>query len=462
MAGVVTAHYLSPSAFYQFVWCALGCLCLLITLKWNYRYMLIVALIAGAVIGLWRGSIDQAGRIKFEPFIGQAVEVTGKLKRDVDVDARGSLRLQLTNPVINQQPLTGIIWASTANNDQIERGDIVTVQGNLAEGFGMYSATMYRAKTIKSQRPTPGDIAGRLRDKFASAVRKVIPEPQSSLGLGYLVGQRRYLPIELDDALRVAGLTHVVVASGFHLSTIVRFARRLFEKLSRFLATAVTSAVMLCFVAVTGLSPSMTRASLVTAFSLLAWYYGRKFHPLVLLPLVAAITVLVTPSYIWGSMGWQLSFAAFAGVMILAPLVQRYFFGDKRPGTIRQLLGETISAQLATWPILVYGFGQFSTLATVSNILILPFVPLAMLLTFIAGIIQLFVPFAAVIFALPASWLLGYMIATVEYIASLPFAMQELKISIWWAVVAYLALVLACFYMWYRTKFSLRDTNIVE
>ena len=60
-----------------------------------------------------------------------------------------------------------------------------------------------------------------------------------------------------------------------------------------------------------------------------------------------AITVLINPSYAWGDVGWQLSFAAFAGVMLLAPLLQSYYFGDKKPGTVRQILGETIAATLA-------------------------------------------------------------------------------------------------------------------
>lgn len=462
LIGALAAHYINPIWFSGLAWLLLGITLLLVGLKFNYRFMVTILLLSGGLIGLWRGSGDQLQRAQYQPLVGQSVQVSGKLKADLDVDQRGNLRLQLADPVINQQQLQGIIWVSTDGNGPIERGDIVSLTGQLDEGFGSFAAAIYRADVVRVQRPIPGDVAGRWRDKFADNVRQSVDEPQASLGLGYLVGQRRFLEPELDEALRIAGLTHVVVASGFHLSTIVRFVRRWLEKLSRFLATAVTSFVTLGFLAVTGLSPSMSRAALVTGFSLAAWYYGRKFHPLVLLPFVAALTVLVSPSYIWGSLGWQLSFSAFAGVMILAPLLQRYFFGPKKPGTVRQLLGETISAQLATWPILAVGFGQISTLAIFSNLLILPFVPLAMLLTLLAGVSQIVLPLLAGVFGLATNYLIGYMVAVVEYIAGLPFAIQPVEVSIWWAVLAYLAMIGTCVYMWRQTNFSLRDTNIVD
>lgn len=102
-------------------------------------------------------------------------------------------------------------------------------------------------------------------------------------------------------------------------------SRKLFLKLSKYLSALLSGIMILCFMAVTGLSPSMTRAGLVSSMSLLAWYYGRGFHPFVLLPVAAAITVLLQPSYVWGDLGWQLSFAAFIGVMVLGPLLQAYF-----------------------------------------------------------------------------------------------------------------------------------------
>jgi len=206
----------------------------------------------------------------------------------------------------------------------------------------------------------------------------------------------------------------------------------------------------------------MSRAGLVSGLSLAAWYYGRKFHPIVLLFLAIAATLLINPSYAWGDLGWQLSFAAFAGVMIVAPLMHRYLFGDKKPGMIRQILGETVSAQLATAPILIASFGQLSNVAIISNLLVLPLVPFAMLLTFIAGVGSLVVPAIAGFVGMPATWLLHYMVSVAEYLASLPWAMSVVQLPWWGVVLCYVVIIGVCLYMWRVTKFNLRDTNLVD
>ena len=90
-----------------------------------------------------------------------------------------------------------------------------------------------------------------------------------------------------------------------------------------------------------------------------------------LLLFAASLTVLLNPSYAWGNIGWQLSFAAFGGVMIVAPLLGAYFFGQQRLPTVVQIFFETLSAQLATLPIILYVFGKFSAVAVLSNICLL-------------------------------------------------------------------------------------------
>jgi competence protein ComEC len=174
------------------------------------------------------------------------------------------------------------------------------------------------------------------------------------------------------------------------------------------------------------------------------------------------MTVLINPSFAWGDLGWQLSFTAFVGVMVVAPLAQRYFFGEKKPGTMRQILGETVAAQLVTLPILVLAFGQFSNVAVVANLLVLPFVPLAMLLTFIAGIGGLMLPSVAGVIGLPAQWLLQYMTSVAEYLSKLPWAQVQIEINGWFVAVSYVVIMLGSVYMWRKTKFNLRDSNIVE
>jgi len=459
--GVVLAQYVRNSYLSSLFSLIVAIIIIAIALWQKYIYLIPILIIGGILFGLWRGSISQNELAQFEPLYNKVISISGNVKDDVDTGSSDQIIIRLDNLVMGDKSLVGTLWI-TATGDDIKRGDILHLNGTLKEGFGNFSGIIYRATIKKVIHPQPGDVARIVRDWFADAVRRAIPDPEASLGIGYLVGQRRSLPVDLALALQIAGLTHVVVASGYNLTILVRLTRRLFVKVSKYLSALSAITMIVAFIAITGMSPSMSRAGLVSILSLAAWYYGRKFHPIVLLLLAIAVTVIINPSYAWGDLGWQLSFAAFAGVMIVAPLAQRYLFGDKKPGMIPQILGETISAQLVTAPIIIASFGQLSNVAIISNLLVLPLVPIAMLLTFIAGVGSLAIPAVALITGLPATWLLHYMVSVAEYLASLPWAMSNVQIP-WWGVVIYYGIIVgACLYMWRATKYNLRDVNLVE
>jgi len=115
-----------------------------------------------------------------------------------------------------------------------------------------------------------------------------------------------------------------------------------------------------------------------------------------------------------------------------------------------------------TAPILIAAFGQISNVSLIANILILPLVPLAMLLTFIAGLGVLVLPASAIFIGKPAQWLLDYMIKVAEYLSSLPWAISKIELSATMVGIAYLFIVLVCIYLWKVTGYNLRESNIVK
>jgi competence protein ComEC len=445
------------------IWLAAAILTAL-SLFHNRRWWAVILIAAcGMIVGWERGAVLRIELAGYAPYYNQQATLEGKIAEDVVVSENGEQQIRLGGIVLNNQKLPGQVWVNTGSRLDLKRSDVITVEGKLGEGFGNFPATIFRANVTNAERPRPGDVARIVRDWFAEGVRQAIPEPEASLGVGYLVGQRSTLPPELDEQLRMLGLTHVVVASGYNLTILVRFARRAFAGISKYLATAAAGTMIAAFVLVTGFSPSMTRAALITGLSLLAWYYGRKLHPIVLLIVGAAITALINPLYIWGDLGWFLSFAAFAGVILLAPLFRHLLWpGVKNPGTIKQILSETTAAQLLTMPIIAFAFGQYSVLALPANVLILPLVPFAMLLTFFAGLAGvMFMPIAKV-FGFPADAVLSYMTTAVDKLASLPWAEGELAFGPIELVASYALLLALGIFLWRKTKHDFRNDNIVE
>jgi competence protein ComEC len=413
---------------------------------------------AGLTVGLWRGSNEMHALQAYEPRLGSFVSVQGKVSEDVGHGDQGDTRMQLINIRLDGKPLHGKIWVSTQTDKQVKRNDTVLVRGVLDEGFGNISASISPAELTDLKPTSQTDKALLFRDWFTTGIRQGIPEPQASLGAGFLTGEHSSLPSELSDQLKIVGLTHAVVASGSNLTVLVGFTRRLFTRVSKYTATMAGALMTAAFILVAGFSPSMTRAGLVTGLSLAAWYYGRRIHPLVLLPLAGAITVMLNPSYLWGDLGWYLSFGAFAGVLLLAPLMQSYFWGkDYKPNLLMEIFIGTTAAQIATMPVILLSFGTYSTYALLANMLVIPLVPLAMLLTFISGIIGVTIPAVADFIAWPAALVIKYMTSVIDWSANLPGAQGTIVFGVVGLLISYAAMIFSVTYMWRKTKHNFRN-----
>jgi len=424
------------------------------------RILLIFACIGGALLGLGRGTVAMGDIAKYNAYYGHQVTLTGAVADDIDIKSQGA-HMTLKYIHIDGHAFAGTVFATVKGGNDAKRSDSITVKGILSEGFGGFGASIM-GDAVRLQRPIPGDVALSIRDGFAGDIRQAIAEPEASLGIGYLLGQKSALPSDLADALKVAGLTHIVVASGYNLTILVRIGRRLFAKVSKYLAMLTGASLIVGFIAMTGLSPSMTRAGLVAGLSLWAWYYGRKFHPVTLLAVAASVTVLVNPSYVWGDLGWLLSFAAFAGVMIIAPIATAYYFGDENMPFIGQLLIETIAAQVVTLPIMILAFQQLSVIAPAANLLVLPIIPIIMFLVAAAGLFAMVIPSLASMAGWPAEQLLHVQISIINWCADIPWALEKPHWQ-WWGAAIYVAAVsVVVVHMKLRANYKLYTASVVE
>ena len=227
--------------------------------------------------------------------------------------------------------------------------------------------------------------AVQIRDWFASRISNQLPETESGLGLAYLLGIRDNLPTTLKDGLRIVGLTHIVVASGAHLSIITDAVRKIFGKISRFASLLFATIFTILFMVMVGWTPSILRAGIMAILSLAMWYVGRKFAPWRLILITMSITLIINPTYLT-DLGWILSFASFAGIMLLSPAIQQFFFAEHKIGFVAETVLTSVAATLATIPVTLYFFGSLSLISIIANLLILPTLPYAMMATFAVGI----------------------------------------------------------------------------
>ena len=195
--------------------------------------------------------------------------------------------------------------------------------------------------------------------------------------------------------------------------------------------------------------------------SIVTAYYGRGWRPLNLILFAAVITCWLNPSYIRGDISWYLSFLAFGGVMILAPLIHTRFKNKFFDSLIGSVALESICAEVMTLPYILHTFGQMSRIGLLANVMVVTLIPLAMLLSLIAGLAGMLAPFIAGWLAWPAALLLNYMLDIAHLLAGLPHIFVEgigLSAMQMFALYACVAAMLSL--LWSKSRKSAKITEM--
>ncbi len=424
--------------------------------------MLLAMLFFG--IGWWRGSVYVEKLAVHESFHYQKVTLVGRATEDAVYGQRYQLEFPVTDVRViapERTPLTGNLMIRGFGEAAIYRGDTVQVTGKLYPTRGNNLGGISFAELEVVDR---GNFwLDNLRREFAAGMQSALPEPAASFGLGILIGQRTTLPEATDDDLRHVGLTHIIAVSGYNLTIIVLACRRLLAKRSKFQATAACLALVGLFLLVTDANPPIVRASIISVLAIAAWYYGRSIKPIVLLLVAAAITVVANPVYLWGNVSWYLSFLAFFGVLVLAPLITKRIFGAREPGMVTSILIETACASVLVLPYVLFIFGETSLVSLPANLLVVPFIPLAMLLALIAGLAGMWLPALAGWFAWPATWLITYILDIAKLLARVPHAfIQNIGFPLAYMIFSYAVIAIFCTITWHRIKQRNLTTENIE
>lgn len=421
VAGIIAGAALTLAT--EPIFSGLACLAvatilLLVAIFHTTRITVILAFLAGIIFASCRIAPEVADAKLTSALAGQTVTISGTIAAEPSATSSG-ITITLANFEIQDAALRGTLYIQLAKTDSsanLLRSDRLTLTGKLGDAFGTYAGTMFRPEIIAVERSDPGDLAIKFKNFFAGKVREHIPSPAADLGLGYLVGDKTGLPEDFSDALRAVGMTHVVAASGAHLGILVGLIKKLFGKLSKFAGLLFSLLVIFAFALVVGFTASMTRAALVAGLSLLFGYVGRQFTPLRLILFVAALTLLLSPTNLL-NLGWQLSFASFFGILILAPHLTHFLYGGKKPSWLASMLITSLATSLICTPLLIFSFGTFSLLSFVANLIILPTLPYAMLLVFLSGATS-FLPLLATPISTLATFLLNFHIAFINFLSA--------------------------------------------
>ena len=283
----------------------------------------------------------------------------------------------------------------------------------------------------------------RFKNSIIASYQKVLTPKQAALLSGLIFGERGKIDKDFKNAMSLSGTTHLTALSGQNITIIVvAIAAAVGLIFPQFWTFITTILIILGFVAMTGFDASAVRATIMGFTVLLANLVGRIYNPRNSIALAAFLITFLNPKSLVFDVGFQLSFMAVLGIIYLRPALKILLrFGDK-PGFLawRENLLMTLSAQLATAPVLIVVFGGFSLLAFLANILILLFIPLTMSLGFFMGLFGFISYYLALIVGFLASLLLDYEIFIINFFAKISLPINP-NFS-FWGVLAYYLLLL--------------------
>lgn len=340
----------------------------------------------------------------------------------------------------------------------LSRGDIITFSGTikLPESFETdakttfnypgylasqnIGATMDRVEILQvTPKKTPIENLDHLFYFCRTQIRKYVPFPASSLIAGVLLGDQSGFSKNMLQEFRSAGLSHVIVLSGFNVTLVANSVYNLFSKRKKIseeknsnqnnkfknvfggknFALVSSFLILGLFLLFVGPTLALMRAALMTSCTLLVKHYRLGNHMMRALLLAALIIGIINPYTLLYDISFHLSFLATFGLIafgtMFSRLIETRFSWIPEKFELRETLSSTFAAQLGVLPIMMFQMGSVPLISPLINLIVVPLVPYLMILGALI-ILTCWLPLVPWIFGI-ASWIISSFVFFVAHLS---------------------------------------------
>lgn len=432
------------------------------------HYFLFALLFSSAALGVLRFDVSNSSLEKhaLDFYLEKEVTARGVIAAEPDVrETNTKLTVHLSS--LEGEKINARVLVTTHLYPELFFGDEVLVRGVLAkpgtfsENGREFDYAEYLAKDnihYVFLFPEVSFVAGgrgdpvmhallRVKEKFLEAVASVIPEPQSALGAGLVLGAKQSLGEEWLERFRKAGLIHIVVLSGYNVTLVSDFLTKILSFLKPAFSTSAAVLGIIAFALITGASETTVRASIMALLVIFAGIIKRDYVISRALLVAGFLMLLHNPNVLVFDTSFQLSFLATLGLIYLAPLVEKYFLWVPVKLKLREIVSATIATQVFVLPLLLYTTGLFSLVSLPANLLVLPTVSFTMLFYFLTGLSGLLSPILSLPFAYASHALLSYQLFIADFFSSLP--LSAVSIESFSTVLLAVSYTFLAFFIWH-------------
>ncbi len=307
-------------------------------------------------------------------------------------------------------------------------GSSVILTGKLGRSYryGNFAAGVSSVSNIE-QISLPGfvdSLAQLMRGGLTRALHG-IDERGGSLVAGLAIGDESALPGELRDQMRSSGLAHLTAVSGGNVAIVLAMVILVsvlagVKLLGR---VALSLGALGFYVILVQPQPSVVRAATMGAIVVIAFLVGGRTAGPSILSTAVIILLIFDPS-LGISWGFALSVCATAGIVVLTPILMEYAqrtpYLMRTPPVILVAALLTISAQLATLPVLIAMGTPIGLGSVPANILAMPMVVFITVGGLLSSMMSLVSPELAHGLALASSWPAMWIAGLAAYFSSWP------------------------------------------
>lgn len=320
-----------------------------------------------------------------------------------------------------RQTVTGKVYVTIPKSagEQLYPGLTVQVEGSLYKpkpaanpgGFdfekylaqqGIFTGLNGQRLIYPSNRKPAPPLFWSIRQQIRQVQAMGLGQPEAALVSAMVMGKSAVdVPYDLQDQFKQTGLAHALAASGAQVSLLIGVVLALTQRLSSRVRLGIGTAILVLYLGLTGIEPSVLRAGVMGFVALLALTANRKVKPTGSLLLAATLLLLLNPLWIW-NLGFQLSFLATLGLLVTVPILTQWL--DWMPSAIIPMFAVPISAYIWTLPLMLSTFGIVSPYSIIVNVLASPFIAIISIGGMISAVGALIYPAVGSFLA----WLLYY------------------------------------------------------
>lgn len=301
-------------------------------------------------------------------------------------------------------------------------------------------------KIIDQNKNTFKSILFKTRKSIDKVIHDLHQPQTAGLLRGLILADRSEIDFETKNDFINSGVIHILAVSGLHVGYVLIIFILIFGRLGIYPRSILTIIGLILFMLITGVPPSVFRATLMAIIIIIAFLSNRSTNIINSISIAAVIILIFNPSEIYNP-GFQLSFAAVLSIALLYPSIQKSVYrlklNKKWLEYILLFLGVSLSAQIGTIPFTLSYFSKLSLIALLTNLIVIPAVGVIIGIAFITLLVGSFSYSIAIYFASANDLITKLMTDLIGYSGKLSFSFLWVRnYSLYDSLIFYFVLIL--------------------